>query len=162
MLTNLEEELRLARAELEELRSRDKEPLRLIWAKLVQMEKKIDALTPAVTGVGQASLALPGAGKRKPGNPEHTLLQGRLTAAWLKAKGQRYSFEGGKDAKAISQLLKRGMTIDQLVARWEWAFKNGCVSIFDFNVNFNRYVPVQATHRPQVSGGVDLYAPEKK
>lgn len=130
----------------------EKEPLRIIWKKLVEIEAKVDALKAPAT---QATLPL-ATGKKKT-NPNHVLLQGRLIQAWLKAKGQRYSFASGRDSKGVAGLLKRGMTNDELVARWEYAIKNGCDSIFNFEMNFNRYVPVSATSRPQVAGGTDLY-----
>lgn len=129
------------------------EAQRATYRKLLEIERKLDKAE------AQGSLGVVASGKKKP-NPQHVLLQGRLLSEWLKAKGEKYSF-APRDAKAISSLLKRSMTIDELVARWCFAFKNGCSSIFEFEMNFNKYIVVRETGREQVTAGVDLYSEKK-
>lgn len=123
---------------------------RKLYAKLLELEKKIDALS-----LKPEKRLLEGGGGRKP-NPQHSLLQGRLLAEWLRAKGARYEFSG-RDAKAIAGLLKRSLGLEEVVTRWVYAVKNGCVSIFEFEMNLNKYTPVRESAREQVKPGDDLY-----
>lgn len=128
--------------------------LRELWKKLATVETKVDQLLQS-----QAKLAFKTGKVAKP-NPQQALLVGKMTAAWLKAKGIKYEWHP-RDAKGAQSLLKRGMTIDELVARWEWAFKNGCNSVADFDLNFNKWQPSSPSNRPQVSAGDDLYKENK-
>lgn len=132
--------------------SEELKALRLVFAKLVELEKKIDLLSAPAA---QAQMKMK-AGSR-PVNPMHALLQGRMLAEWMKVRGNRYEFHP-RDAKAIASLLKRAMPMDEMVARWTFAFKNGCDSIFIFDMNFNKWSPSLQSTRPQVDGGTDLYS----
>lgn len=133
------------------------EALRRLWSKLADLEKKVDSL---FTPKGQAAMKLAGAGAKKPPNPAHTLLQGRLLKTWVDVKGVRYAF-AARDAKGIADLLRRAIPMDQLVARWVYAIKNGCDSIHSFEMNFNRWDPSVESNRPVVDGTTDLYAEQK-
>ena len=131
------------------------EAQRLIYAKLQQLEKKLDVLLGPADGP-QGDLGLKGRKGRKPPNPQHMLLQGRLISEWFRGMGSKYVFSP-RDARAISQLLKRGQSMDELIGRWAYAFKHGSTSIFDFEMNFNKYAPSLQSNRPQVAGSTDLY-----
>jgi len=129
------------------------EALRKLWTKVADLEKAILAPNP------QLAMKVAGRGK-KPPNPLHTLLQGRLLADWRKVKLSQYQF-AGRDAAAIRDLLKRSIPVDMLVARWNYAIKNGCDSVFSFEMNFNKWDPSQGSNRPVVEGTTDLYAEKK-
>lgn len=135
--------------------------MRTLWVKLDQVEKKLDAmivLPPPPAQMKQVELVRPKQ-TRKP-NPMHTLLQGRLLSVWSATKGGKYGF-AGRDAKAIADLLKRATSVDVLVARWTYAIKHGCDSIFSFEMNFNKWDPSVGSNRPVVEGATDLYAEKK-
>lgn len=128
--------------------------LRKLWAKVDALEKLL------TTPKGQQAMKVAGKAMRKPPNPLHTVLQGRLLQVWREVKPSKYAF-AGRDAAAIRDLLRRGIPNDVLVARWGYAIKNGCDSIFSFEMNFNKWDPSVGSNRPVVEGTTDLYAEKK-
>lgn len=125
--------------------------LRQVYAKLLELERRFDQ---------QPQLAL-GAGRRaRAPDPKHALLKGKMMAVWLRVKGSAYSFDK-KDAAALKNLLKRGKTLDELVAQWERAVADNVGSIHVFDLNFSRYAPSTRTDRQVVRAGEDAYQETK-
>lgn len=121
--------------------------LRKVYGKLLELERRMDA---------QTSLGLAGGKRAKAPDPQHALLRGKLLAIWLKVKGSAYSFDG-KDAAALRNLLKRGLAIEELEARWSRAIADGVGSLHVFDLNFSKYAPSTTNARPVLKAGQDAY-----
>lgn len=54
----------------------------------------------------------------KPPDPRFREAVAALESEYEKARGEKYAFGGGRDAKAVKSLLSKSQTQDELLARW--------------------------------------------
>lgn len=129
------------------------EALRKVYAKLLEVERRLQALEPSKHPAARAAGQLIETKRSVKPNPEHALLRAKLMAAWAQIKGSNYTFDG-RDANAVAKLLKRSLTHEEIVARWSRAIGEGCGSIYLFDLNFAKWAPSTTSNRPVVAGDV--------
>jgi hypothetical protein len=79
---------------------------------------------------------------KKPPDPRHAPLLGKLVETFLQEKGSRYGFDGGKDAKAVQRLLHMEPSDAEILIRWKRALHTThprVDSLAEFASKFNAY-----------------------
>lgn len=83
-------------------------------------------------------------------DPRHRPLRERLEDVFLEVRGSPYAFQGGRDAKAVAELLRfSGGDLDQVEARWRVGLAHGdrwpgCSSIAHLAARWNELAPPRA------------------